>query len=118
VSGENEKTKTEEVLLSPQNKEIKECLFLLKRACQINYVRFDHLENFIFGEGQTTFNSSIALEKLAERLQGILGLTPQRAETLARYLVREGKQIEQSQITAKTKVLQCKVITCLQQNIN
>lgn len=91
---------------------------ILKRACQVNYVRFDQLENFIFGEGNTTFNSSITLASLAECLQRLLSLPEAQAETLARYLVREGKSIEESRITPKTKVLQCKVITCLQQNIN
>lgn len=36
--------------LTPEDGDIKDCLYLLKRACQVNYVRFDQIENFIFGE--------------------------------------------------------------------
>ncbi len=36
--------------LSVENPVILNCLFALKRACQANYLRFDQIENLIYGD--------------------------------------------------------------------
>lgn len=47
---EPERVASDRVAYTHEDQEIKNCLYLLKRACQLNYVHFDKIENFIFGD--------------------------------------------------------------------
>lgn len=80
----------------------------------MNYVKFDQIENFIFGKDYKP-ELRIALVELASRLKQKLALTEAQSQLFATYLVghTRGEIVLES-----TKVLQCKVVTLLIQNLN
>ena len=78
---------------------------MLKRCCQVNYIRFDHIENFIFGEGYRP-EVRITMTALGKKIQELLQISGIQANLFAKYLVREGQQqVAQSHISPNTKVL-------------
>ena len=103
--------------LTHEDVEIKDCLWMLKRACQINYICFDRIENFIFGD-QYRPEVRIEMGKLSNIISYLLGMDQKQADTFATYLVNLGQQKTDVPIHTTTKVLQCRVVTLLIQNLN
>lgn len=69
----DESQQEEEEELGPDNEFISSSLFKLKRLCQVKYVRFDQIENLIFGDDYRP-EVRIQLEDLAYKLKAWLDL--------------------------------------------
>ena len=102
--------------LSVDNPIILDCLFALKRACQANYLRFDQIENLIYGD-EYVFEARITTPELQQKLTQTLKLDQEHANLLAQFLVETGGSTRPGQ-SAVQKIQNCKVIIMLQQNLS
>lgn len=68
---------------------VKEGLLRLRRACQLNFVRLDHVENFLFGKDYRP-EKKITIAFTKEAIMAKLDMGESHALDFARYLIEQG----------------------------